>query len=139
MPAMRARGCATGLTAMSISQRRDSESTHQTTLALTPGLHNKAVPIFIELPLCRTGIGGSSSFPPPIFPGIPVATPRDSSMKTFETPRTVDVRGKKYRLLVPNCDRFVGNAESGSRAVIGTRNSIEVAKSYTRRSISFKF
>ncbi|TGZ57425.1 Uncharacterized protein DBV15_05801 [Temnothorax longispinosus] len=44
------------------------DSTHQTTLALTPGLHNKAVPIFIELPLCRTGIGGSSSFPPPIFP-----------------------------------------------------------------------
>ncbi|KYN12804.1 hypothetical protein ALC57_15019 [Trachymyrmex cornetzi] len=53
---------------MSISQRRNLESTHQTTLALTPGLHNKAVPIFIELPLCRTGIGGSTSFPPPDFP-----------------------------------------------------------------------
>lgn len=71
MSAMRARGCATGLAAMSISQRRNLESTHQTTLALTLGLHNKAVPIFIELPLCRTGIGGSSPLPSPIFPVFP--------------------------------------------------------------------
>lgn len=81
MSAMRARGCATGLATMSISQRRNSKSTHQATLALTPRLHNKAVPIFIELPLCRTGTG---AYPPLAVstsdsPGILIAAPRDSA------------------------------------------------------------
>ena len=66
----------------------------------TLGLHNKTMTIFIEhrdaIVLLTTigfpmlGVHAISS--------ILVAMPRDSSMKTFEMPRTVDVRGKEYRL-----------------------------------------
>ncbi|PBC34701.1 hypothetical protein APICC_05593 [Apis cerana cerana] len=62
------------------------------------GLHNKTMAIFIEhrdaIVLLTTigfpvlGVHAISS--------ILVAMPRDSTMKTFEMPRTVDVRGKKY-------------------------------------------
>lgn len=132
MPAIRARGYATGLATMSISQRRNLESTHQTTLALTPGLHNKAVPIFIELPLCRTGIGESSVVSTPDFSRY---SRRDIARQLDENFRNATNRGrawKKVSVLVPNCNRFVGIAEStGSRTVIGTRNNIEVAKSNT--------
>lgn len=136
IPSIRSRGYATGLAAMSISQRRNSESTHQTTLALTPGLHNKAVPIFIKLPLCRTGIGGSTSFPPPRFSRY---SRRDAARQLDENFRNTTNRGrawKKVSVLVPNCYRFVGIAEStGSHAVIVTRSSIEMATTSTRYSI----
>jgi len=89
MSAMRARGgggrgggiALPGLATMSISQRRDSESAHQATLTLTPGLHNKAVPIFIGPPSRRAG--NRRRFPrhPPI-PSPPLgAVPRDGSFR----------------------------------------------------------
>lgn len=130
MSAVRVQGCAAGLATMSISQRRNSESTHQTTLALTPGLHNKAVPIFIELPSCHTDTGGFSPFPPPIFSRY---SRRDAARQLDENFRNATNCGrawKKVSVLVPNYDRFVKIAESTrSHAIIGTKSGMKVAES----------
>lgn len=67
----------------------------------TLGLRNKTMPIFIEHRddiVLLTTIGFSVLYLHPIS-SIPVAMPRDSSMKTFVMPRTTDVRGKKYQFL----------------------------------------
>lgn len=81
---------------MSISQRRSSSSDeHQASRTL--GLRNKTMPIFIELRdaiALLTTIGFSVLHVHPIS-GIPVAMPRDSSMKTFEMPGTADVGREK--------------------------------------------
>lgn len=141
MPAMRVRGCATGLAAMSISQRRNSESTHQTTLALTPGLHNKAVPIFIELPLCRTGIGGSPSFPLPIFPVFPSrrrATARWKLSKRHELWTCVEKSiGFSAKLRAVCWNRWINGILRGNRREKYYQSGeIEYR---TRYSMSFKF
>lgn len=126
MSAMRVQGCATGLATMSISQRRNSESTHQTTLALTPGLHNKAVPIFIELPLCRTGTSRLSPFPPPIFPRYSHRNAARQLDENFRNATNCGRAWKKISVLVPNYDRFVRIAESTrSHAVIGAKSGTE--------------
>ncbi|CAL1687096.1 unnamed protein product [Lasius platythorax] len=128
MSAMRAWGCATGLTTMSISQRRNSESTHQTTLALTPGLHNKAVPIFIELRAIvpRTG---EPADPRRFHLRFSRYSRRDATRqldKNFRNATNRERAWKKVSVLVPNCDRFVGIAESTrSRVVIGTKSDAD--------------
>jgi len=133
MSAMRARGeeeeeggiALPGLATMSISQRRDSESAHQATLTLTPGLHNKAVPIFIGPPSRRAG--NRRRFPrhPPIPSPPPGAVPRDGSFrKRGSVDRSVQDRAR------PVCrNRRIDYARLRAREKARKSESVRFARS----------
>lgn len=72
----------------------------------TLGLRNKNMAIFIEhrdAIVLLTTIGFSVFLYAHPISSIPVAMPRDSSMKTFETSRAENVRGKNISFRARNC------------------------------------